>query len=125
MAVEAYAYLHLLERYRRFWTVLMRLMEVGRLPLARTEVRLLDVGAGPAPVTYATIDFYQALHAYGTEQQAENPAGAAIWTHRVPGPTMAGQAWDLPIMAGDESPLIITARASLAPLHPTGAGPYG
>src|SRR5215211_176573 len=78
MAVEAYAYLHLLERYRRFWTVLMRLVEVGRLPLARTEVRLLDVGAGPAPVTYATIDFYQALHAYSTEQQAENPAGKVL-----------------------------------------------
>jgi len=78
MAVEAYAYLHLLERYRRFWTVLMRLMEVGCLPLARTEVRLLDIGAGPAPITYAAIDFYQAIHAYSSEQQAERPAGKVL-----------------------------------------------
>ena len=109
MAVEAYAYLHLLERYRRFWTVLMRLMEVGRLPLARTEVRLLDVGAGPAPASYATIDFYRELHAYSTERQVEQPAGRVrpetaessarmvSWAHRfaeramLPGPF--GPTW--------------------------------
>jgi hypothetical protein len=38
---------------------------------------------------------------------------------------MAGQARDLPMIAGYESPLIITARACLVPLRPTGAGPNG
>jgi hypothetical protein len=37
---------------------------------------------------------------------------------------MAGQARDLPMIAGCESPLIITARACPVPLRPTGAGPY-
>ncbi len=41
---EAYAYIHLLERYRRTWRVLVELSRTGDLPLARYGVRTLDVG---------------------------------------------------------------------------------
>jgi hypothetical protein len=58
---EAYAYIHLLERYRRTWRVLVELSRTGDLPLARYGVRTLDVGTGPAPVLYAVDDFYGAL----------------------------------------------------------------
>ena len=50
-AVEAYAYVHLLERYRRMWAALTYLTEVGALPLGARGVRVLDVGTGPAPVS--------------------------------------------------------------------------
>jgi hypothetical protein len=53
--------MHLLERYRRTWRVLVELTRTRDLPLARYGVRTLDVGTGPAPVLYAVNDFYGAL----------------------------------------------------------------
>jgi hypothetical protein len=58
---EAYAFIHLLERYRRTSRVLRELTRTGYLPLARWGVRVLDVGTGPAPVLYAVNDFYRSL----------------------------------------------------------------
>jgi hypothetical protein len=68
---EAYAYIHLLERYRRTWRVLVELTRTGNLPLARYGVRTLDVGTGPAPVLYAVDDFYGALARFAETHRIE------------------------------------------------------
>jgi hypothetical protein len=46
-AVEAYAYVHLLERYRRTWATLKYLSRVAALPLGSRGVRVLDIGTAP------------------------------------------------------------------------------
>jgi hypothetical protein len=51
------------------------------------------------------------------------PAAGRTGPTTVPGSTMAGQARDLPMRTKGESSVIITARACLVLLHPTGAGP--
>jgi hypothetical protein len=66
-AVHAYAYVHLLERYRRTWAALKYLSGVAVLPLGINGVRTLDIGAGPAPALFAIADFYQALNQYARE----------------------------------------------------------
>jgi hypothetical protein len=68
---EAYAYMHLLERYRRTWRVLAELTRTGDLPLARYGIRTLDVGTGPAPVLYAVNDFYRSLARFADTHQIE------------------------------------------------------
>jgi hypothetical protein len=60
----AYAWVHLLERYRRVWFALLALFEAGRLPFARAGLEVLDVGTGPAPVLYAITDFHAAVAAF-------------------------------------------------------------
>jgi len=57
----AYASLHLLDRYGRVNQVLDYLVRIGRLPLRIRGARVLEVGAGPAPASYATRDFYATL----------------------------------------------------------------
>jgi hypothetical protein len=57
----AYAYLHMLERYRRTWDVLTDLLKVGALPAPRYGVNYIDVGTGPAPTLFATQDFYATI----------------------------------------------------------------
>jgi hypothetical protein len=69
---EAYAFMHLLERYRRTWRVLEELTRTGDLPLARYGVRTLDVGTGPAPVLYAVNDFYGALRHFAGAHRIES-----------------------------------------------------
>jgi len=64
LAVEAYAYVHLLERYRRTFSALKHLTKVAVLPLGSQGVRVLDVGTGPAPALYAVDDFYRALNKF-------------------------------------------------------------
>lgn len=70
-AVEAYAYVHFLERYRRMWTALKYLTDVAALPLAINGVRTLDVGAGPAPALYAIDDYYSALKDFAAACEIE------------------------------------------------------
>jgi len=60
-AAEAYAWLHLLERYARTWSALRRLVEAGCLPMAKHGVRTLDVGSGAGPSAFAVLDFYNAM----------------------------------------------------------------
>jgi hypothetical protein len=57
----SYAALHVLDRYGRVDQVLQHLISIGRLPLRIGGVRVLEVGAGPAPALYATRDFYAVL----------------------------------------------------------------
>jgi hypothetical protein len=64
---DAYAWVHLLERYRRAWFALCALFNAGRLPLARQGLEVLDVGTGPAPVLYAVSDFHAAVCAFAEE----------------------------------------------------------
>ena len=65
-AAEAYAFVHLLERYRRMWSVLRYLCSTGALPLAVRGVNVLDVGSGPGPSMLAVQEFYEALHEYAS-----------------------------------------------------------
>jgi len=67
LAIEAYAYVHFLERYRRTWTTLEYLSKVAVLPLGVNGVRVLDIGTGPAPALYAIDDFYAALTEFAEE----------------------------------------------------------
>jgi ribosomal protein RSM22 (predicted rRNA methylase) len=53
LAVEAYAYVHLLERYRRTWSALKYMCKVAALLLGTRGIRVLDVGSGPGPSVYA------------------------------------------------------------------------
>lgn len=57
----AYAGLHLLDRYGRVMQVLEHLMQIGRLPLRKVGLNVLEVGSGPAPALYAAHDFYSML----------------------------------------------------------------
>lgn len=68
MAALAYAHVHLLERYRRFWDVLLRLLDQAVLPMSRNELEVLDVGTGPAPALYAIYDFYQLIQEFAQEK---------------------------------------------------------
>ena len=68
-AVEAYAYVHFLERYRRTWATLERLTQLAVLPFGTRGVRVLDVGTGPACSLYAIDDFYAALADFANESQ--------------------------------------------------------
>ncbi len=64
-AVEAYAYVHTLDRYWRTWDALIELTVKGALPVGVEGVRILDVGTGPLPTPYAIQDFYEQLRLYG------------------------------------------------------------
>jgi hypothetical protein len=64
LVAPAYAYVHLLERYRRFWSVLVELTKGRVLPMADDGIDVLDVGTGPAPGLYAVADFYDAVGRY-------------------------------------------------------------
>lgn len=66
-AAPAYAYVHLLERYRRFWHVLVELTRARVLPMGDDSIDVLDVGTGPAPALYAVADFYDAILGYAVD----------------------------------------------------------
>jgi len=70
-AVEAYAYVHLLDRYWRTWGALVEMTKAAVLPLGQRGVRILDVGTGPAPTPYAISDFYDLLREYGLAVECE------------------------------------------------------
>ncbi len=66
LMADAYAYVHLLDRYRRFWDVLIELTRGNLLPMRDSGIEVLDVGTGPAPALFAVEDFYRALQEYAT-----------------------------------------------------------
>ncbi len=80
-AAPAYAYVHLLERYRRTWLVLKHLTRYAVLPLGTKGVGALDIGAGPAPALYAIDDYYRALSDFAVH--------ASIDELHLPSPTLA------------------------------------
>ena len=61
---DSYAFVHLQERYRRFWGVLKELTAAKVLPMKKNGINALDIGTGPAPALYAISDYYEALHKY-------------------------------------------------------------
>lgn len=60
-SAEAYAFVHLVDRYRRFWDVLEILLQTQDLPIRDASLDVLDVGTGPAPALYAVNDFFEEL----------------------------------------------------------------
>ena len=69
--VAGYAALHLVDRYGRVNQVLMHLLGIGRLPLRKQRVRILEVGCGPAPALYGAADFYADLDAWPGRGEVE------------------------------------------------------
>ena len=67
----AYAHLHFLERYHRFWDVLLTLLHAGILPMRHKGVNVLDVGTGPAPSLYAIQDFYSTFLDFASEKSIQ------------------------------------------------------
>jgi hypothetical protein len=65
LTAEAYAFVHLIDRYRRFWDVLSALLRFGELVLRDIAIDVLDVGTGPAPALYAVNDFYEEMREFG------------------------------------------------------------
>src|SRR6266536_871298 len=61
MAAQAYAYTHLAERYLRWWRVFHHLFNGGWFPMRAAGIKALDAGSGPAPATYALLDFVHSL----------------------------------------------------------------
>jgi hypothetical protein len=61
---EAYAFVHLLERYRRFALALDSLLRAGILPMREAGTDVIEVGAGTGSALYATADFYELLAHY-------------------------------------------------------------
>lgn len=68
-AADAYAFIHLIDRYRRTWEVLSKLLERGALPFHSREVRVLDVGAGPCASSWAVQDFYRVVQAIASTDE--------------------------------------------------------
>jgi hypothetical protein len=67
LVVEAYVFLHFLERYRRCWRLLSHMVEQAILPMSQYGINVLDVGTGPGPTGYAVSDFYRCLCDFATE----------------------------------------------------------
>ncbi|MRW84872.1 hypothetical protein GJ698_12345 [Pseudoduganella sp. FT26W] len=84
----AYAGLHLVDRYGRIMQVLEYLLRVGRLPIRKTRVSILEVGSGPAPALYATRDFYAMLHEWPARGEVE------VANVKVADSLERGDAWD-------------------------------
>ena len=70
-AVNAYAWLYLLERYVRTWFALERLLTENCLPMGKHGVRVLDIGTGPGPSVFAINDFYNAMVEFAALKQDE------------------------------------------------------
>ena len=64
---EAYAFIHLVDRYRRFWDLLEVLLRARALPVRDTALDVLDIGTGPAPALYAFNDFFEELRQFAGE----------------------------------------------------------
>lgn len=65
-APEAYAWLHLLDRYVRTWYALQRMIQGVCFPLAKNGVNTLDIGTGPGPSVLAVGEFYRSLSDFGS-----------------------------------------------------------
>jgi hypothetical protein len=86
----AYLILHLTDRYGRVTEVLERLLQEGYLPVRRTRTAVLDVGAGPAPGVYATVDLYDDF----ADWIASTERRVALARITNPDVLDAGSAWD-------------------------------
>jgi hypothetical protein len=89
----AYTIWHLVDRYGRILQVLDELLARGHLPLRKTRLSALEIGAGPSPALYAIKDFYYDLNEWAGQVDARlglTPAThllsldrGAAWSHLV------------------------------------------
>jgi hypothetical protein len=101
----AYLVLHLTDRYGRVTEVLERLLQQGHLPVRRTRTKVLDVGAGPAPGVYATVDLYDDFADWIASTQQK----AALARVTNPDVLDAGPAWDQ-VLHGFSERLLVERR---------------
>jgi hypothetical protein len=91
----AYTIWHLVDRYGRILQVLDELARRGHLPLRKTRLSILEIGAGPSPALHAVRDFYYDLARWAGQLDEElelTPAThllsldrGAAWSHLVHG----------------------------------------
>jgi hypothetical protein len=101
----AYLVLHLTDRYGRVTEVLERLLQQGYLPVRRTRTAVLDVGAGPAPGVYATVDLYDDF----ADWIASTERKVALARVTNPDVLDAGSAWDH-VLHGFSERLLVERR---------------
>lgn len=106
----AYAGLHLLDRYERVMQVLAHLMTVGRLPIRRVGLKVLEVGAGPAPALYATRDFYALLREWPGRTDIE--VGDVQFADSVD----RGKAWDMVLHHVSEQLMVVRGNNGISGL---------
>lgn len=89
----AFAYLlwHQVDRYHRVTQALDRLFMRGLLPLAKLgrSLKVLEVGSGPAPASYAVIDYYASLAAWAKSRGEAFQISPQTEAHTVD----RGRAW--------------------------------
>ncbi|GGF36401.1 hypothetical protein GCM10011519_07390 [Marmoricola endophyticus] len=104
----AYALWHEVDRYHRVTQALDMLFERGALPIAKPARRLqmLEVGSGPAPAGYATVDYFAALGAWTQRQTAGFHSSDSVEVHTLD----RGPAWRQMIHRLSEE-LLLVARS--------------
>lgn len=91
----AYTIWHLVDRYARTLQALDELVRRGHLPLRKTRLSVLEIGAGPSPALHAVRDFYLDFIEWASQLDEElnlTPAThllsldrGAAWSHLVHG----------------------------------------
>jgi hypothetical protein len=106
----AYALWHEVDRYHRVTQALDMLFERGVLPIAKPtrQLRMLEVGSGPAPAAYATVDYFAALGAWTQQQATGFHTSGSVEVHTLD----RGLAWGRLIHRLSEE-LLLVARSGL------------
>ncbi|PKH40725.1 hypothetical protein SAMN05192575_105180 [Nocardioides alpinus] len=107
----AYALWHEVDRYHRVTQALDMLFERGVLPIAKParRFRMLEVGSGPAPAGYATVDYFAALGAWTQQQMTGFHSSGSVEVHTLD----RGPAWGQMIHRLSEE-LLLVARSGAA-----------
>ncbi len=110
---DAFAYLlwHQIDRYHRVSQTLDRLFQLGILPLAKPgrPLRVLEVGSGPAPASYAAIDYYAVLADWAKSRSEVFQISSNTEAHTLD----RGRAWQQIVHGLSEELLNIEDRQSL------------
>jgi hypothetical protein len=104
----AYLLWHEVDRYHRTMQSLDLLFERGALPVAKPQrkIRLLEVGSGPAPASYAAVDYFTALGAWSEKQPTQFACSGSVEVQTLD----RGPAWGEVIHQLSEQ-LLISGRA--------------
>jgi hypothetical protein len=99
----AYTIWHLVDRYGRIVQVLDELLRRGHLPLRKTRLSVLEIGAGPSPALHAVRDFYRDLVGWG--EQVDGRLDLTPCTHLLS--LDHGAAWSHLVHAVSEELLVL------------------